>query len=211
MGRKKISVNRETDAFVGVDIQRTFCPFPCGNKDCEVHRNLGYGELPVPGGNEVIDPTNAAMRFFYIVVLTFDSHTEKHCSFEEQNGPFPRHGVEGTEGWKSHEELNVRNRETIQIRKAFEDDVEEHCGFCGEPNLHEELWVQRGIRRIFFSGLATDICVLKTVKHARDMGYEVYVLEDAIRGVDDAAIKKALKEMKDRGVTFIRSTDLVAA
>ena len=41
-----------------------------------------------------------------------------------------------------------------------------------------------GIRRIFIGGLTTDYCVLNTTRDALQLGYQVFVLTDAIRAVD---------------------------
>jgi nicotinamidase/pyrazinamidase len=43
---------------------------------------------------------------------------------------------------------------------------------------------QAGVRRVFVGGLATDYCVLNTVKDARSLGYEVVLLRDAVRAVE---------------------------
>lgn len=203
---RTVKVSRKTDALIGVDIQRTFCPPPCGRGDCTSCKNLGYGELAVPDGNAVVKPTNRVMRLFDILVLTFDSHPEYHCSFEAYGGSFPSHGVEGSEGWKSHEELDVRNRNFIRVRKGFERDRDELCGFCGDPTLKDVL--PKGITRIFVSGLATEYCIKATATHARMLGYDVYVIEDAIRAVDERAGREAIQEMKAAGAKFVYSSDL---
>jgi nicotinamidase/pyrazinamidase len=41
-----------------------------------------------------------------------------------------------------------------------------------------------GIHRLFIGGLATEYCVLYTVRDARNLGHEAFVLADAIRAVD---------------------------
>jgi nicotinamidase/pyrazinamidase len=50
-------------------------------------------------------------------------------------------------------------------------------------------------------GLATDYCVLNTVRDARAAGFEVRLLTDAIRAVDVAAGDgaRAEREMRDAG------------
>lgn len=205
---RKVKINRKTDALIGVDIQRTFCTIRCGKDVCSWCKNLGYGELPVPGGNAMVEPFNVAMRFFSVLALSFDSHPENHCSFKDQGGPFPKHGVEGTEGWKSHEKLDIRNRDFILVRKGFEAARDELCCFCGDPVLAKVL--PQSIRRIFIGGLATDYCVKAAAIHARTLGYDVFVIKDAIRAVDEKAGRSAIWEMKANGVKFVRSENLVA-
>lgn len=68
---------------------------------------------------------------------------------------------------------------------------------------------------ILVGGLATDYCVKATVLDLLALnkpGYDVYVLEDAIRAVDvnpgDGA--KAIEEMKQMGAILINSRDVLA-
>ena len=60
---------------------------------------------------------------------------------------------------------------------------------------------ERGIRRLYVGGLATDYCVRATVLDAVREGFEVVVLRDAIGAVDlqpgDGA--RALAEMRAAG------------
>jgi nicotinamidase/pyrazinamidase len=60
-------------------------------------------------------------------------------------------------------------------------------------------------------GLATDYCVLRTVLDACDLGYQVVVLEDAIRPVEvepgDGA--RALAQMQEAGAHSVQSTALL--
>jgi nicotinamidase/pyrazinamidase len=70
----------------------------------------------------------------------------------------------------------------------------------------------QGIRRVCVCGLATDYCVKATALDARHAGFDVVVLQDAIRGVEvkpgDCA--KAVKEMAAAGIRFATTTDLTA-
>ena len=50
-------------------------------------------------------------------------------------------------------------------------------------------------------GLATDYCVRHTVLDALKEGFEVTLLEDAIRGVNQEDSKRAIKEMLEAGAT----------
>ena len=64
---------------------------------------------------------------------------------------------------------------------------------------------------MFVGGLATDYCVLNTVRDALAEGFEVLLAADAVRAVDvntgDGA--RALDEMRRLGARPIRYEDLV--
>jgi nicotinamidase/pyrazinamidase len=68
---------------------------------------------------------------------------------------------------------------------------------------------QRGLKRVFFAGLATDFCVAWSALDARREGFEALVIEDACRGIDtQGSLAKAWAEMKAASVQRIQSTDL---
>jgi nicotinamidase/pyrazinamidase len=73
---------------------------------------------------------------------------------------------------------------------------------------------QRGFRRIFLTGLATDVCVAWSAEDAVRLGYEVVLIEDACRaiGLPTAAGHTTLDDARARltglGVRFIRSDDV---
>ncbi len=158
------------DALVVVDVQNDFLP---------------GGSLAVPHGDEVVEPLNRyAERFVRAgqpVFATRDWHPADHCSFQAQGGPWPPHCVQGTEGAAFAPALRLPPDTTV-ISKATRPDKDAYSGFEG-TDLHDRL-ERLGIRRLFIGGLATDYCVLNTVKDARRLGYEVFLLTDAIRAVD---------------------------
>ncbi len=69
------------------------------------------------------------------------------------------------------------------------------------------------MRRVVVGGLATDYCVLNTVRDAIDEGFEVVVLGDAVRAVDaregDGA--RAEDQMRRAGATFATTGELLGA
>jgi len=68
----------------------------------------------------------------------------------------------------------------------------------------------QGVRRLFVGGLATDYCVLATVRDARALSFAVVVLTDAVRAVDLHAGdgKRALQWMRDLGALLCLTAEL---
>ena len=170
MGDERTAVTPEPgDALVIVDVQGDFVT----------------GSLAVPGGAEVIAPLNRAAAVFHErglpVIATRDWHPDDHVSFREQGGPWPVHCVAGTPGAESAEGLELPAGTAI-IEKADTPANDVYSPFPG-TGFADELRAQ-GIRRLLVGGLATDYCVLNTVRDALAEGFETVVLEDAIRAVD---------------------------
>lgn len=158
------------DALILVDVQNDFLP---------------GGALAVPEGDQVVAPlTRLAARFAELglpVFATRDWHPAHHCSFAPQGGPWPPHCVAATDGAAFAPDLRLPDSSVV-ISKATETTRDAYSGFQG-TTLAVQL-AQLGVRRVFVGGLATDYCVLNTVRDALAAGLEVVVLTDAIRAVD---------------------------
>ena len=70
----------------------------------------------------------------------------------------------------------------VTIYKAIDQDKEAYSTLQDTP-LDRHLRALK-VRRLFIGGLATDYCVLNTVKDARALGYDVCVLTDGIKAVN---------------------------
>ena len=70
-----------------------------------------------------------------------------------------------------------------------------------------------GVSRLFIGGIATDYCVLFTVLDALAAGFEVCLLEDAIRPVEVVAGdgEAAIREMQARGAEPVALEQLADA
>lgn len=182
------------DALVLVDVQNDFLP---------------GGSLAVPEGDQIITPIRRWLAEFIRaglpVFATRDWHPTDHCSFRAHGGPWPPHCVAGTEGAQFPSDLGLeRDPRITVISKGTSPDTDAYSGFEG-TDLHARLQ-SAGVRRLFVGGLATDYCVLNTVLDARRLGYEVELLERAIRPVEvhagDGA--KATAAMIDAGATLLK-------
>ncbi len=178
------------DALIIVDVQKDFLP---------------GGALAIEGGDQIIPRLNRYVEKFrkksLPIVATRDWHPPNHCSFISQGGPWPPHCVAGTPGAQFADGLQLPP-EAIIISKATDPDQEAYSGFQ-LTDLEEKLR-QMGVRRLFIGGLATDYCVLNTVRDALQRGFEVILLTDAIRAVNanPGDEIKALEEMRRLGTQF---------
>ncbi len=186
------------DALIVVDMQNDFLP---------------GGSLAVPRGDEVVAVLNRYLAVFAArdlpIYATRDWHPTDHCSFKARGGPWPPHCVAETRGAQFAGNLQFPTGTSV-ISKATTPDKDAYSGFEG-TDLDARLRAQK-IRRLFVGGLATDYCVLNTVRDARRLGYEVRLLADAIRAVnvksDDG--RKAEEEMRRLGAQPITLTALDA-
>ncbi len=181
------------DGLIVVDLQVDFCP---------------GGALAVTEGDEIVAPVNGLLDIpGWMKVATRDWHPADHASFEAQGGIWPVHCVAGTAGAAFHPRLNAGKVEMV-VSKATTRDAEAYSGFDG-TTLAGDLRAA-GIGRLFVCGLATDYCVKATALDARREGFEVVVLEDAIRAVnvDPKDGENAIEEMRAAGCAFALSPDI---
>ncbi|MCK6529919.1 isochorismatase family protein [Myxococcota bacterium] len=185
-------------ALVVVDVQRDFLP---------------GGALGIPGGEAVVPVLARLIPRYRTVVFSRDWHPEGHVSFSERpryaHLSWPPHAVRGTPGAEFHPDLPVPEGAWI-VSKATERDREQMSAFDG-TGLAERLRA-RGVRSLHVGGLATDWCVKQTALDAVREGFDVTVVEDAVRGVDapPGAARAAEGEMRAAGVRFVPSRTLLA-
>jgi nicotinamidase/pyrazinamidase len=210
------------DSILGlVDVQPTFMP---------------GGELPVADGDAVVPVINRLLWGGFVhAFATQDWHPPGHASFASAYPGkvaydtvalaygtqvlWPDHALQGSANAAIHSAVDLRRVEAI-IRKGFHPAIDSYSAFFENDRITAtglDGWLrQRGFRRVFLTGLATDFCVAWSAEDAVRLGYEVVVIEDACRGIamptsagrttlDDARLRLA-----GLGVRFVRSDDLLA-
>jgi nicotinamidase/pyrazinamidase len=189
------------DALSVTDVQNDFLP---------------GGALAVPEGDRIIPFVNRAIGLFVKnelpVFFSRDWHPSDHSSFKNQGGPWPPHCVQNTPGAEFPSDMKIPEG-AIVISKGHEKGSEQYSSLGGRDengDTQSALLKKLGIKRVFVIGLATDYCVLNSVKDACAEGYEVYVLTDAIRAVDvnPGDGEKALDDMKRAGAKTIKTEDI---
>jgi nicotinamidase/pyrazinamidase len=201
------------DALIVVDVQRDFCP---------------TGALAVPDGDAVIAPVLACAQRFQHVILTQDWHPPDHFSFasahpgkkpydqiEASYGPqtlWPDHCVQGTPGAEFHPALQIPLAELV-LRKGFRRAIDSYSAFFENDHTTSTGLAgylrERGLTRVFFSGLAYDYCVGYSALDARRLGLPAFILRDACRAIDlDGSVAQIEAQFAQAGVTLIDSAEL---
>jgi nicotinamidase/pyrazinamidase len=182
------------DALILIDVQNDFLP---------------GGSLAVPDGDQIIPELNTVIQLFkqkkLPIFATRDWHPENHCSFKRNGGIWPVHCVAGTSGAAFPEALNLSDEIAI-ISKAQDPRTEAYSGL-DNTDLNKRLKILN-IKRVWVGGLATDYCVINTVRDLISEGYLVNLLIDAIRAVninpEDG--QKSEQEMIDLGARPIKKS-----
>ena len=190
----KPQLDRHT-ALIAVDVQNDFIP---------------GGALPTAGGEQVVAPLNAYIQLVTRaggrVFASRDWHPEDHISFRARGGPWPPHCVQNTWGASFHPQLALPKAAVI-VSKGYDPAQEAYSAFDGTGLA--TLLAEAGIARLLVGGLATEYCVYSTVMDALKLGFETWLLTDAIRAVDahPGDGERALREMLAAGA---KPTDLSA-
>jgi nicotinamidase/pyrazinamidase len=195
------------DALLIVDFQNDFCP---------------GGALAIPGGDRIAGPIGDILDRFDFVVATRDWHPENHGSFAgvevdmaEWRGTdppsiWPVHCVQGTKGAELHPSLN-RDRIDVVVDKGQDPHSQGYSAF--QDTRLGDLLRAHDVDRLYVAGLATDYCVKNSVLDARREGFEVVVVEDAVRGVEvePGDSERAIEEMEQAGAEFAPTDEIVPA
>lgn len=176
-------------ALVIVDVQNDFCP---------------GGSLAVKDGDKVVEPINKMIDFAvandWEVYASRDWHPIKTKHFEK----WPVHCVQNTSGAEFHPDLHLpKNYPKFQVVSKGLGDADDYSAFDGgmRPNAN----------KLYVGGLATDYCVLWTVKKAIELGYEVVLMIDACRavGINPGDGDKAVAEMRAAGAIITTSEEVL--
>jgi nicotinamidase/pyrazinamidase len=194
----------EQDLLLVIDVQNDFLP---------------GGALAVPDGHAIVPLVNSLARRFQHVALTQDWHPPGHLSFASSHagktpfsqtnlhyGPqmlWPDHCVQGTAGAEFAPGLDIAHAQLV-VRKGYRGGIDSYSAFL-EADRRTSTGLagylrERGFKRLFMVGLATDFCVAWSAVDARRVGFDVVVIEEACRAIDmQGSLENAWKQMRDAG------------
>lgn len=201
------------NALLIVDVQNDFCP---------------GGALQVPNGDKIVPVINKLSQEFDVVIQTQDWHPRGHSSFASSHQgkssfetiemPYgeqvlwPDHCVQGSRGAQFHPDLETDNSQLI-VRKGFRKQIDSYSAFyendCETTTGLTGYLEARDIDTLYTVGLATDFCVKWSVLDGIKEGFDLHVVEDAVKGIDiEGSVKQAWQEMLNAGAQKVLSSEL---
>ena len=203
-----ILFNDTRTASFDVDAEKTFTSL-CPN------------ELPVVGGDEIVDELNAQAEFAGYRIGSKDAHcrnaiwiaTEEKPQFTPVDGEnvdirWNPHGIMGTKGAEMLDGLPLPKDYDFFVWKGIEPDMHPY-GACYH-DLKEELSTgvieylkQKNVSSVIVGGLALDYCVKTTAIQLAEAGFNVIINLAATRGISEETIKIAKKDMHTHNIIFV--------
>ncbi len=179
---------KKGDGLLIVDVQKDFCP---------------GGALAVDGGDRVVPVLNewiaAAEEKGVALFASRDWHPKRHISFKDEGGQWPVHCVQDTDGAGFHADLNLPE-DVVVVTKGTRFDQDQNSVF--DQTGFGAFLKREKIGRLWVGGLAQDVCVLATVLDAREAGFEVFVIREAMKPVTPEGGKDAIEQMEAAGATL---------
>ncbi len=201
-------------ALVLVDLQNDFLP---------------GGALAVKEGDQIIPKINELLlKPFDTIVASKDWHPKEHISFASRHQMntgdvinwhggkqilWPDHCVQGSKGaefapgWDTSKVFKTiykgSDREIDSYSTFFDNDGRKQTGLA--QFLHD-----KGISKIYIAGLIIEYCITYSVRDARKLGFDTYVVLDACRGGEfhPGDVERAKEEMLTLGAHFVTVKDV---
>lgn len=195
------------DALIVVDMQNDFCE---------------GGVFDLQGGTAIVAPINAAAKRFKTVVMTQDWHPEGHSSFASSHPgkdnysyiemPYgtqplwPDHCIQGSWGADFHPDLDTTAAQIV-IRKGFRPELDSYSAFTENDRktttgLAAALR-EKGVKRLYFCGIATDFCVAWSAYDSVQLGFETILFENLSKAIDlDGSLSAQREKLTRAGVKF---------
>jgi nicotinamidase-related amidase len=108
-------------------------------------------------------------------------------------GPLGRVLVRGEAGWEIVPELAPQSGEIIVDKPGYS---------AFHATDLEQILTAKGVRRLIFTGVTTDVCVHSTLRSAVDRGYECVLVEDACAATVTQNHRAAVNTITTEGGIF---------
>jgi len=204
---------KEQTASLFVDPQKGFTPI-CPN------------ELPVEGGDEIVPALLEQLNYSHIHTASKDAHNRNAIwvANEKQKQFDPIQGDNVDVCWNAHCNIGEKGFEFLDglpnvteydyfIWKGIELDMHPYgaCFYDFAEKLSTgliEFYKHNNIKQVIVGGLATEYCVLTTVKQLIKAGFKIILNLDGCKGIAPDTTENALKEMYKLNVDLYNADKL---
>jgi len=189
------------------------------------------GKLYVPGAQDIIPNLKRLTDYAHTrgirIVASADDHVMGHPEISDKpdwQSTFPPHCMRGTSGQKKIPETALRDPLVVEPArtdpKALADRVRAHKGDILFHKHRFDVFTNENVTAVLdvldpqdvvLYGVATDVCdkaaiegLLERRPHTR-----LFVVTDAVRGIDQDVSEHLLREWGDEGVRLVRTKELV--
>jgi len=177
-------------ALLIVDVQNDFCP---------------GGALPTPQGNIIVPVINELMDKFELVIASRDWHPEDSVHFKR----WPVHCVKGSYG--ADFPPNLKTEKINQLFEKGTTSKDDGYSAFEATNINlEEYLKEKGVEKLYITGLTAEYCVKSTVLSALKYGFNTVVIKDAVEGIrqNEDDFENAFEDMQQAGAIIISSGDI---
>lgn len=102
----------------------------------------------------------------------------------------------------------------IIVQKGLNQHVDAYSAFMDNTRKLktelDDILQENDVDTLYIVGIATDYCVYFTTIDGLTLGYKVYVVLDATRGIANETIDAAVADMESQGANIISSEDVLA-
>ncbi len=169
------------------------------------------GQFRIPESESILQSTNNYISRFNSlhlpVIFSRDWHPSITHHFDQYGGKWPMHCIANSWGAQFHSDLLLPPNATI-ISKGTKSEEDSYSAFQGTDNLGRSLEIilnELEIKSLSICGLLTDYCVKYSTLHALEKGFKIYLLIDAIKGLNllPSDSIRAIDEMAKNGADLI--------
>lgn len=143
------------------------------------------------------------------VFYSLDWHSPTNKSFKDNGGIWPVHCVANEQGSALSDKFSreIKNRKlapnvTNKYMKGQNDEIEEYSAFYA-TNKDGQILFEQVAKDVIIAGIASEYCVMETVKELLKAGHRVSVLKNGLGFVDQDTHQEALRKYDELGITWL--------
>ncbi len=179
------------------------------------------GKLSVPDADKIKSNLRLLTNYGVRTHAKMGGSADAHAPGDPEFSQYPEHCVAGTPGAIKIAETRVANSVLVPSRSLDEKHIEELSNFEGQiifekqspdisTNPNVELYIRKvAPEKIVVYGVVTEICVAKAVEYFLRLGYNVVVVEDAIKELDSDSARNCMAAWKKQNVEFEKTIEII--